>query len=328
MKGVAEWLARRPVDPIGAHAMTFLRNVFPLIALLGLSSCSNAANSPETLARQLQKALDAGDFDAAAKLADLDGAPAEARFAYFDSVYSCAADMKCSVAAAPVDEAFRKGLAEDAKQIDATPIAAEGVLVVTEKSNDGQGSGELKMPFVKSGGEYRIAVMRPGAATIQKYRAQSNDYLMKQMFAGGIYEPASGNRRTDWATAAKPLPAGGGEPGQAFVAQTNAMSAAVAAKDPDAAMKAGGRWAELVFAEKGYDGKSIAKDQRQKKLHAQSQRMLRDVKVTGGYQLGDDAVLVFDARNGSGWIERGAVLVTRDGASWDVSGKQTVSYPD
>ena len=308
--------------------MTFLRNVLPLIALLGLSSCSNAANSPETLAKQLQKALDAGDFDAAAKLADLDGAPAEVRFAYFDSVYSCAADMKCSVAVAPLDDAFRKGLADDARQIDATPIAAEGVLVVTEKSTDGQGSGELKMPYVKSNGAYKVAVMRPGAATIQKYRAQTNDDLLKQMFAGGIYEPASGNRRTDWATAAKPLPADGGEPGKAFVAQTKAMTAAVDAKDPDAAMHAGGRWSELVFSDKSYDGKPIAKEQRQKKLHAQSQRMLRDVKVTGGYQLGDDAVLVFEARNGAGWIERGAVLVSRDGNAWDVAGRQTVSYPD
>jgi len=305
------------------------RYFVPLVsALIGISACGHAASSPDALAKSLQKALDAGDFDSARKLADLDGAPADVRFAYFESVFSCASDMQCKAAAAPLDDEFRKALAEDAKAADATPIAAEGVIVVTEKSRDGSGSGELKMPYAKVGGDYKIAVMRPGSASIEKMRARSNDDLLKEMFAGGIYDNASGTRRTDWASAAKPLPADGGEPGKAFVAQIRAMSAAVDAKDPDAAMRAGGRWAELVFAGKGYDGKPIAKEQRQRKLWVQSQRMLRDVKVTGGYQLGEDAALVFEGRNGSGWIERGAVLVSHEGETWDVAGKQTVSYPE
>ncbi len=307
--------------------MSFARIVLPLLALLGLCSCSSAATSPATLAQQLQKALDAGDFDAARKLADIDGAPAEARFAYFDAVNGCATEMQCKVSITALDETFRQGLIEDAKAIDATPIAAEGVVVITEKSRDGNGSGELKMPYAKSGGDYRIAVLRPGLESIANARGQSNEDLAAQMFAAGIYDTASGTRRTDWATAANPLPPDGGEAGQAFVAQTNAMTAAVDAKDPDAAMRAGGRWAAVVFADKGFDGKPIAKEQRQKKLWVQSQRMLRDVKVSGGYQLGDDAVLTFGARNGSGWVERGAVLVSREGGTWDVAGKQTVAYP-
>lgn len=307
--------------------MSFTRNVVPLLVLLGLSSCSSAATSPDALGRELQKALDAGDFDAASKLADVDGAPADVRFAYFDAVNGCASDMQCKVSVAAIDDAFRQGLIDDAKAIDATPIAAEGVLVIAEKSRDGSGSGELRMPYAKAGGAYRIAVLRPGLAAIAKARAQSNEDLVKQMFAGGIYDTASSSRRTDWATAAKPLPADGGEAGAAFVAQTKAMAAAVDAKDPDAAMRAGGRLAQIVFAEKGYDGKPIAKEARQKKLWVQSQRMLRDVKITGGYQLGDDAVLTFDAHNGSGWVERGAVLVSHEGGTWDVAGKQTVAYP-
>ena len=183
------------------------------------------------------------------------------------------------------------------------------------------------MPYAKSGGDYSIAVLRPGPAAFAKARAQSNDDIARQMFASGIYDTASDARRTDWATAAKPLPADGGEAGQAFVAQTNAMASAVDAKDPDAAMHAGGRMAEIVFRDKGYDGKPIAKSERQKKLWAQSQRMLRDVKVKGGYQLGDDVGRLFiDARNGSGWVERGAILVSREGGTWDVGGKQTVAY--
>ena len=69
-----------------------------------------------------------------------------------------------------------------------------------------------------------------------------------------------------------------------------------------AAMHAGGRMAEIVFRDKDFEGKPIPKNERQKKLFAQSQRMLRDVKVEGGYQLGDDAVVVFTARNGSGGV--------------------------
>jgi hypothetical protein len=307
--------------------MSLIRKVLTLSALVSMSACAAAPN-PTALAHLLQKALDAGDFEAAGALADIDGAPADARFAYFDVVYGCAADVRCEVTLAPLDDDFRKGLAEDAKAIDATPIAAEGLVVVMQKGRDGSGSGELKMPYVKANGAYRIAVMRPGAAAIAKARARSNEDILKSFLAGGIYDPATGTRRTDWASVAKALPADGGDAGHAFVASTRAMSAAIDAKDPDAAMRAGGRWSALVFADKGFDGKPIAVEQRRRKLVAQSQRMLRDVKVSGGYQLGDDAALVFEARNGSGWIERGAVLLTKEGDAWDVSGKETVSYPE
>jgi hypothetical protein len=308
--------------------MPSIRKIVSLSTLFAISSAASAASSPANLASALQKALDAGDFTAASALADIDGAPAEARFAYFDTVYSCAADMKCKVVVAPLDAEFKAGLAEDAKAYGATPIAAAGVVVVTQASKDGSGSGELKMPYVKTGADYRIAVMRPGAAALTQTKARTNEEIVRKFFAGGIYDPKAGTRRTDWATAAKPLPKDGGEPGHAFVASTSAMAKAVDAKDPDAAARAGGRWAALVFADKGFDGKPIAKELRQKKLVAQSQRMLRDVMVDGGYVLGDDAVVVFAGRNGSGWVERGAVLLTKEGDAWDVAGKETVSYPD
>ena len=308
--------------------MSTLRKALPLLFLLATASCGSAASSADALARQLQKALDAGDFEAAGKLADLDGAPSDVRFSYFDTVYSCASDMQCNVAIAPLDAAFEARLAEDAKAYGAAPIAAEGLVVVTETSKDGSGSGKLTMPYVNADGGYRIAVMRPGATTLAQAKARTNDEIVKSFLAMGIYDPQTNARRTDWATAAQPLPKDGGEPGQAFAASTRAMAKAVDAKDPDAAMHAGGRMAEIVYADKGFDGKPIPKALRQKKLFAQSQRMLRDVEVRGGYRLGDDAVVVFDARNGSGWIERGAVLLTKAGEVWDVAGRETVSYPE
>jgi hypothetical protein len=308
--------------------MSTVRRFVPLAALLATSTVACAASTPASLAAALQKALDAGDFAAASALADIDGAPAEARFAYFDAVYSCASEMTCKVAAAPLDAEFKAGLAEDAKTYGAAPIAAEGIIVVTEKSKDGSGSGKLMMPYVKAGADYRIAVMKPGAASLAQAKARTNDEIVKSFLGKGIYDPQTNARRTDWLTAAKPLPKDGGDPGHAFVTSTSAMAKAVDAKDPDAAMHAGGRMAEIVFRDKDFEGKPIPKSERQKKLVAQSQRMLRDVKVEGGYELGDDAVVVFTARNGSGWVERGAVLLTKEGNVWDVSGRETVSYPE
>lgn len=202
-----------------------------------------------------------------------------------------------------------------------------GLVVVTAKALDGSGSGTMKMPYAKYGGDYRIATMRFTDAELARRGGMGSEALLQEMFAEGIYDSAKGERRTDWATAATRLPADGGDAGTAFVRQTAAMAAAVDAKDPDAAMRSGGRWAKMVFADKDYDGKPIASDQRKRKLQVQSLRMLREVKVSGGYRLGDDVALMIEARNGIGWTERGAVLLTRDGEEWDLAGKHTVSFP-
>ena len=145
------------------------------------------------------------------------------------------------------------------------------------------------------------------------------------MFAQGI-RGSNGEPRTDWAKAATPLPADGGEPGKAFVAQTRAMAAAVDAKDPDAAMNSGGQIAKIIFRDKDFEGKPIPLVDRQRKLHVQSLRMLRDVKVNGGFQLDSDAVLIIEARNGIGWIVRGPVVLSKEDSSWERAGDHTVSY--
>jgi len=331
--------------------MNILRLILPALAsLLVVFSCAGATSTPDALAKALQRALDSGDFKAAAALADMANAPAEVHFALLGNVYECSTEATCTVATAPIEATFRQQLAEQAKQLGAEAPAAEGLIVVTSKSKDGSGSGTLQMPYAKIDGTYKLASLHLGAAEIAKRRATSGEQLLKDMFAGGIYDnasgerrrggpvgaplaagvvvDASGERRTDWATAATPLPADGGKAGAELVRQTSAMAKAVDAKDPDAAMTAGGQWATVVFADKSYDGKPIAREQRQKKLYVQSLRMLRDVKVTGGYELGDDAALIVEARDGIGWTERGAVLMTRTGDVWDVSGKQLIAYPD
>lgn len=302
------------------------------LALLTLMAASTsgaaaASSSPEALARDLQKAMQAGDLKAAAALADIERAPAELRFFYYSQVLECAVEATCTTSLAPIDAEYRAKLQEQAKEAGAEPLDAAGLVVVTTKSLDGSGSGTMKMPYAKDGKGYRLATMRFSDAAFAAQRAKSNETLLQEMFALGIYDNAKGERRTDWATVATRLPADGGDAGKAFVRQTAAMAAAVDAKDPDAAMRSGGRWAAMVFGDKSYDGKPIPAEQRKRKLQVQSLRMLRDVKVSGGYRFGDDVALMFDARNGIGWIERGAVVLTRDGEEWDVAGKHTVSYP-
>ena len=305
--------------------------MIPLTLLAALVACplstALAASSPEALARDLQKALQAGDMKAARKLAAIERAPAELHFFYFDQVRECATEATCTTSLAPIDAEYRESLKQQAQEAGAEPVEPAGLVVVTTKSRDGSGSGSMKMPYAKVGSEYRLASMGYTDAEFARRRAMTGEQLMHEMLAAGVYDSAKGERRTDWAQVATRLPADGGAPGQAFVRQTSAMAAAVDARDPDAAMRAGGTWARMVFADKGYDGKPIAKDLRQRKLEVQALRMLRDVKVQGGYQLGDDAVLVIEARNGIGWTERGAVLVSRDGDAWELAGRQTVGYP-
>lgn len=300
-----------------------------LLALVAASigGPAGAASSPEALARALQQAMQAGDMTAAAALADLERAPTDLRFFYFDQVRECATESTCTTSIAPLDAEYRARLREQAQEVGAEVPDVAGLVVVSVKSADGTGSGSMKMPYAKVGKGYRIASLRLGEAEIAARRAKDGETLLQELLAKGIHDSATGERRTDWATAATRLPADGGAAGKAFVQQIRAMAAAVDAKDPDAAARAGGRWAAMVFGGQGYDGKEVPLAQRQDKLQVQSLRMLRDVKVLGGYQLGSDAALAFEARDGIGWTERGAIVLSREGEDWDVAGKHTVSFP-
>ncbi len=296
-------------------------------SLLAATACTHAASSPDALAKAVQAAFGHGDFAAARALADLDATPGELQFFYFDQVRECASESRCVVATAPIDAEFRASLQAQAEQEHGEVPPVEGLVVVESKANDGSSSGSMKMPYAKVGGEYRLVTLRLPPAEIARRQGITAESQLKQMLAGGIYDNASGSRRTDWEAVATRLPADGGEAGAALVAQTRAMAAAVDAQDPDAAMRSGGQMAALVFADRGYDGQPVALDARKRKLHVQSLRMLRDVQVRGGYQLGDDAALAIEARDGAGWVQRGAVLMSRNGDSWDLSGRELVGFP-
>lgn len=307
--------------------MKTLLSAIAISSLLAASAFSHAASTPEALAKALQAALDKGDFDAARKLADIGDAPAELHFFYLDNVRECASEATCQVSVAKASDELRQQLKEQVERLHAQAPTVDGMITVAVKSKDGSGSGTLKMPYAKVGDDYKVASIHYSPAQVAALRAKTNETLVQEFFAEGIRDSGATQPRTDWATAASKLPADGGDAGKAFVAQIRAMSAAVDAKDPDAAMHSGSQIATIVYRDKDFAGKPIPLVDRQRKLYVQSLRMLRDVKVNGGYLLGDNAVLMIEARNGIGWIVRGPVLLSREGDTWDRAGDHTVSYP-
>jgi hypothetical protein len=307
-----------------------MKTLLPILVLLvplATACTSHAASSPAALASALQAALKKGDFDAARKLADIEAAPAELHFFFLDTVRECSVEATCSVSTAAVDDELREQLAGQAKSLKAEAPKVEGIIAVDVKSKDGSGSGTMKMPYAKVGNDYKLVSIHFSPEEFAALKAKTSETLVAEFFAKGIIPSGKTEPRTDWATAANPLPADGGEPGKAFVAQTRAMAAAVDARDPDAAMNSGGQMAKIIFRDKDFEGKPIPLADRKSKLYVQSLRMLRDVKVSGGYQLDNDAVLIIEARNGIGWVVRGPVMLMKESGSWDRAGSNFVSYP-
>jgi hypothetical protein len=277
----------------------------------------------QTLDKQLQKALDAGDMDAALRLAAIDESPANVRFFFLDMVRECAVEMTCTVALAPLSAKAPPELGDGAE----LPAPQTGWVVVTKKARDGSGSGKAQMPYGTVGGKPVILGARLTAAKVASLRATSNESLMDEALAQGIYDSKLDERRTDWKKVATRLGAGGGEFGAFLVQRAAALQKAVAASDPDAAAAAGGGWAAMVFGAEDFEDKPVPLAARKAKLRAQSPRFLRDVKVLGGYQLGDDAMLMVEAVDGAGWTVRGPILVSRSDDGLDVAANLTIAYP-
>ncbi|MEO7064090.1 MAG: hypothetical protein ABI082_10030 [Dokdonella sp.] len=307
--------------------MKTLMSAIAISFLLAAGACSHAASTPEGLAKALQSALSSGDFDAAGKLAAIEDAPAQLHFFYLDSVLTCSSGATCTVSVAPATDELRAQFKQQAAKLHAQAPNVDGMIMIAVKPKSGSGSGTMKMPYAKVGDTYKVVSIHYSPAEIAALRAKTNEALVQEFFAAGILDSGASEPRTDWATAATKLPADGGDAGKAFVAQTLAMSAAVDAKDPDAAMHAGGGAAAIIFRDKDASGKAIPLVERQRKLHVQSLRMLRDVKVTGGYLLGDSAVLVIEAHDGIGWVVRGPILLSHGRGTWQRAGDNTVSYP-
>lgn len=191
----------------------------------------------------------------------------------------------------------------------------------------GQGAkGRIALPHGRVGGQPRILCGRYTEAKLGDFKAKTTDALVDGLLTGGILDE-KGERRTDWKKAATKLPAGGGEAGKALVAQIAAMTVAVKAKDPDTAAAAAGPVGERLYGAKRYDGAVIPLKTRQLRLRAQATRFLTEVRVLGGYQLGNQAVLAIDGVNSNGWVERGAVLSSKEEGAWSSGSRSTVTHP-
>ncbi|MDC8014866.1 hypothetical protein [Tahibacter soli] len=302
-----------------------LRLALLSLVVVPLAACGG---SPENLAKDVQTVFEKGDMDGALKLADLDTTPAQLRFFYLDGVHDCGqASITCTAKAEPLDDAFKKRLESLGPQGLESVAAPEGVIVVEQKSADGKSNGKLRMPYGKVGGKYRIISQRYTAAKLTEMRAQTNEQLLQQMLAAGIYDSEKGERSTTWKDTATALPADGGEPGQSLVRTSAALYAAASANDPDAAVKSGDGFAAMVLADKDYEGKPVPLADRKSKMRAQAYRFLHDVKVSGGWIRGDEAIVLVDAKDGAGWVSRGALFMMKRDGAWSVAGKETVEYP-
>ncbi|MET0556537.1 MAG: hypothetical protein ABW221_26100 [Vicinamibacteria bacterium] len=282
----------------------------PLLAALAVPA---SADSPADLAKRIQKAIAAKSMDALAaevdQFATLTGME---QFAILDIVVDCQT-AACTASVGPLSaKATERIKAQAAEGVEAT-AQPEGSIELAMKEADGTGSMSGHFPFAKVGGAYKIVGSRPNAALLAKLKATTPQAATDARLAKGIdQDPA-------WKSKAKPLPAGGGEAGQAWLASVQALGAAVAAKDVDAAAKARGSWGKTVLGPTDYAGKPRSLAERQLKLRSQSARFIVSAKVLGGYQVGDTAVLTIEGTNGAGNALKGPIVLSKRDGVWDVA---------
>ena len=134
--------------------------------------------------------------------------------------------------------------------------------------------------------------------------------------------------RAGWKADATVLPAGGGEIGAAYAAKVANDYERYHAGDVDGVIAHGNPTVQRMFAPKDRDGAPVAKSFRALQARADSVRMLVNIKILGGYQLGDYVVLEIQGTAENGWIERGPVILGRDSEGKFVRlFDRTISYP-
>jgi hypothetical protein len=281
------------------------------LTALALPACA-AADSPTGLAQRMQKAVAAKDVDAFAsefdQLAALTGLE---QYAALNLVRECQ-ESACTFSVGPLTPEVTEKLKRDPEM---EPTAQpEGVIVFSAKSADGTGEMSGNFPYAKLASGYKIVGARLKADHLAKLKATTAQAATDEKLAKGIGgDPA-------WKSQATPLPADGGEPGQAFLAEVKAIGAAVKAKDVDAAAKAGGGWNQRVFGATN-GGKPVPLATRQLALRVQSPRIIVDARILGGYVNGDHALLIIEGTNGAGNTLKGPLVMSKsfgDG-SWQKS---------
>ena len=300
--------------------------LLPLLLAMPLVACGE---KPDALKASVQKAIDAGDGGALLSLAELKGTPAMAQFMLFDLPHDCGTEMLCTVSLAPLDADYEKKLAGLGAQGLEVGIKPEGVLKIEGKTKaEGKGKMSMTLPYAKVADHYRIVAQRYTAAKRAELEATTAQAAAEKTIAEGIPdEPGKFDRNLEWKKDATALPAGGGDPGAAYVRITNARAAAAKANDPDAAVAATGDWGKAVLGPTDYAGKPVPIETRKRKLAAQALRWEIEPQVLGGWIKGNVAVLVVEAKNGAGNVVRGAQLMEQGANGWDTGAADFVEIP-
>ena len=287
-----------------------------------------AASTPAQFAKQVEATLKKGSVEELLKLGEFQRVHPQALFFLVDLVPECSMLATCTVTAAAYDKtAAAQDQASQAEQGYTFAKPPQGLLKISMKSNDGSSSGDSTIPFALVGSELKLLAGEYTAAKLAQLRAKTQETLLDEFFASGIYDRTTNERRTDWKKIAKKLPADGGAAGQ-WLTQSVAQSYQAASKgDIAGVIAAGGRREAIIYAEKDYDGKVVPKALLLLKIRAQTVRNLMQVTVLGGYQYGDDVVLMIDGKTPNGWLVRGPILLSAEGKSWDRAGDGTINFP-
>ena len=271
-----------------------------------------AADSPAAFAQRMQKAIAAQDADAfTAEFEGYATSEGQAQWAALYLLRKCH-EAGCTVTTGPVPpEAVEKMKKGDP---DEEPTAApEGFIFLTGKN--GTSSMKAELGYAKFGTAYKVIGTRPTAARLAKLKATTAQAATEESLAKGLGDDPG------WKQKATPLPADGGEIGQAFLAELKPMADAIRAKDPDAAAKASGPFGGRLYADD--DGKPLPLATRQLILRSQTPRTFMDARVLGGYVNGDQAVLTVEATNGAGSTLRGPVVMAKSAetGTWQMKSK-------
>lgn len=281
------------------------------LATLACSACGS--ESPAALAENLSSALHSGDLVAASALLENQHGAADQQLAFISLVENCSNGYACKIVAGPVTDEFSKGLKDDHDNDGRDmSIAAEGLLTINTSFKDANSEAKesLTLPYAKVDGKYKIISESYTAAKMQELQAKSAQAVADEQFVAGI------DGDTDWKNKATPLAADGGDPGKALSAHVDAIAKAFKAQDYASLITLGGIRAKYLYAEKDSDGSPVPAKKRQLILQGQQVQELVDVKVLGGYQHGDTAVVTIEGHNGAGWSVRGLYEMEMTDGKW------------
>lgn len=310
-----------------------------LVATLVLTGCdgSKPSSSPsqtvaasqgaESFRQEVEAAIRAGDAKALLALADMKGALGLQHSLLLGLLPDYAeAEGKWAVTIEPATSEWQANFQQQlqANGMEA-PIAPEGLIVVKETS--GSGRSVQRMPFGRVDGRLKLITARYSAAKLSELAATDPMKAAEKSLAEGLPDPDSSGMDAAWKAGATALPAGGGDPGAALVAEVQKLNAAVAAADPDAVMALTGRWGQAVFAAENYEGKPVSMQIRKLKVAAQATRFLQKVDVIGGWATNTRAALAIDAVDHSGNKRRGAVFMQTTDKGWEKYREDLVEIP-